>query len=324
MAQASWPIVGQNFSDVDWRDLFGTESGVIGDRDGSSYRITLPTDSDIAQVGSTTQASTAQVAGFGHRILAGQTEPITIPAASGSARTDIVALRYDPAFTGLPGPVRVVLIAGTSSGLPSYDDAPPGIEDLPLWSVTRNPGEALSQATIKRLYTRLTPTLGVAEGAPLPLSSPLDTLANQGAATYRRQLGSSQTPEWQRVGPISGGRTRTFRRGTGTDLYSGLAELVGGTWTGAPSGQYVVHATIVAQANANRAAELIVDSSSGILTRAPHRADVPSAFAATIANSFSLTWGGGDLSVVMRHNVTGGDATVYNSSTKIDVVYLGP
>lgn len=205
MAQSSGPIsqgtiAERQMTDVLWRDRFGDESGVLGDLNGTAYAIVLPSDSDVAQIGSATQVSTATVAGFAHRIPADSPEPITIPAASGSARTDIVALRYDPAFTGLPGPVRLVRIAGTSAGLPVYDDAQPGVEDLPLWAVTRQPGQALSQATVQRLYSRIAPVITVPVGAPLPVSSPIGTLAKQSSSSYRRDLDSSGVPVWARDG----------------------------------------------------------------------------------------------------------------------------
>jgi hypothetical protein len=198
MAQSSAPIVNENLSDIDWRDLFGDEPGVVGDMDGTAYKLTLPTNSDIVSVGSASQASLARVAGFVHRIDAGDTEGITIPAASGASRTDIVALRYSAAHTGEPGPVRLVRINGTSTAIPTYDASPPGVEDLPLWAITRAPGQALSQATVVRLFPRLAPSLGVAPTAPLPLNAPLDTIVRRHRAIYRRELGSTQVPVWVR------------------------------------------------------------------------------------------------------------------------------
>jgi hypothetical protein len=150
----------------------------------------------VFDVGSDTQRSVAHVANFKHTIPEGEPEPITIPVAVGTTRTDIIALRYDPTFTGDPGPVRLVVITGTSAGLPVYDDEPPGIEDLPLWAITREPGQALSMAVKQQLYTRLAPTLDLPPSANLPLSSPLGTVARQGSTTYRRVLGASLVPAW--------------------------------------------------------------------------------------------------------------------------------
>lgn len=196
MPQTSGPIVGENFSDQLWRDLFGDEPGVVGDLDGSAYKLTLPTNSDTVQVGSTTQRSMARVAGFAHIIPAGETSPITIPVAVGSPRTDIIGLAYDPTYTD--GPVKLAKITGTSTAIPSYDAAPPGGEFLPLWALTRTPGQALSQASVVDLRPRLAPVLTIPADTALPLSSPLGTTAWWRGALYRRVLGTAGLAAWQR------------------------------------------------------------------------------------------------------------------------------
>lgn len=196
MPQSSAPLVGVNISDLDWRDLGLGESGVVADFDGSAYELSLPSSGDIVSVGSATQRSVAHVANFVHRIPDGETEPVTIPAPIGSARTDIIVLRYDPTFVGDPGPVRLAVVTGTSAGIPAYDESPPGLEDLALWAITRQPGEALNLATKKQLFHRLAPTLDLPVGANLPISSPLGTTVRQGSVTYRRVIGSSLVPAW--------------------------------------------------------------------------------------------------------------------------------
>lgn len=209
MAQSSGPLAtgstaDRQMTDALWRDLFGDQAGVIDDVNGTSYALALPSGSDIVSVGSATQTSLAKVAGFVHRISAGSTEPITIPAAVGSTRTDIIALRYDPSYTGQPGPVRLVRIAGSSSAIPAFDDSPPGIEELPLWAITRAPGQLLSAASTVRLFPRIAPSLDLATGAPLPTSVPLGTVLRQGSTTYRRVIGSGGTPVWQSGGGAGG------------------------------------------------------------------------------------------------------------------------
>jgi hypothetical protein len=201
VAQSSGPIgtgttAERQFSDVLWRDLFGQEPGVLADMNGSSYALTLPGSGDVVSVGSTTQASLALVAGFLHRIPQSSPDTITIPAASGSARTDIIALRYDPSYTGAPGPVRLFRIAGSGSSLPAYDASPGGIEEMPLFSITRSPGQALSLATTQKMYPRLAPTLDLPAGAPLPTNSPLGTRVYQGTSSWRRALDGTNNPVW--------------------------------------------------------------------------------------------------------------------------------
>lgn len=205
MAQTSGPrssgtATERQLTDILWRDRFGDEAGVLGDLNGTAYALTRPTTGDDVQVGSATQASLATVAGFSHKIPAGTPETITIPAAVGSNRTDLITLRYDPTFTGPPGPVRLTRVPGSSATLPVHDDAAPGVEDLPLWAITRKPGESLAQATVQRLFPRVSTVIDLAIGAALPLSSPLGTIAYQGAVAYRRELSSSGTPAWVVLG----------------------------------------------------------------------------------------------------------------------------
>jgi hypothetical protein len=176
--------------------MFGDEPGVMGDMDGTAYALNLSGGADVVNVGSSTQASLARVAGFAHRIPQSTPEPITIPAASGSARTDIICLRYDPAFTGLPGPVRLTRIAGSSISVPAYDSSPPGVEDLPLFSITRQPGQGLNLATVARMFPRIAPTLELSVGATLPTSAPLGTTVTQGSTIYRREMVSG-SPAWR-------------------------------------------------------------------------------------------------------------------------------
>lgn len=202
MAQSSGPISqgslsDRQFTDELWRNIFGDESGVIGDYNGTAYDLVLPSDSNFARVGSNTIKSTARVAGFGHAIPVGDPESIEVPPAA-LERTDVLALRYDPAFSGQPGPVRLVRIAGTSSAIPAYDDAPPGPEDMPLWAVTRKPGQSLAQATKVRLFPRITPSLTVEPGALLPPNSPIGTPLRRGTEEYIRELDDNGVPVWVR------------------------------------------------------------------------------------------------------------------------------
>ena len=203
MAQSSGPIsqgtsAERQFTDVLWRDLLGDEPGVLGDTNGTAYAFTPATDSNFASIGSSSIRSTARVAGFVHSIPTGQPESIEIPVASGSARTDVISLRYDPSYTGLPGPVRLYRIAGTSAAIPTYDDVPPGgVEDLPLYAVTRQPGQALNQATVVRMFPRIAPSLFLGDAnSPLPTNSPLGTRLRRGGQHFLRMLDGSNTPIW--------------------------------------------------------------------------------------------------------------------------------
>lgn len=198
--QVSGPLVGENFTDDVWRAIHGAEPAIVGDVNGSSYSLTLSSGSDVAQLGSATQDSTSVVAGFMHRIPSGSTQSVTIPVSTNAVgRTDLIVARYDAAtFTTDPGPVRLHRIAGVegSTARPALDEAPPGVEDLPLWAVTRKNSEGLNQAGSADLRRRTGPNLDAPSDEVLPANVPLGTRAARGDAVYRRRLNSSGTPEW--------------------------------------------------------------------------------------------------------------------------------
>lgn len=197
--QEAGPAVGQNLTDAHWRILFGDEPGIHADTDGTAYEMTLPTSSDIAEVGSPNIDSIARVGGFFHRVPAGTTQSIEIPPSIDAAagRTDIIAVRLDPTWADGVFPVRLYRIPGTegSAALPVYDQSPPGVEDLPLWGVNRKAGQSLNQASLTDLRMRTGPNLLAAEGLTFPSMVPLGTRATRGGATYRRDLAAG-APTW--------------------------------------------------------------------------------------------------------------------------------
>lgn len=216
MPQTSGPLTDQTFTDAEWRETIGDEAGIRADINGTSYTLTLPTSSDIATLGSATQDSIAVVGGFRHKILAGQTqETVAITAPTGAARTDLIGLMYDPTWGATdPGPVRVHRIAGTEgAGTPTYDGSQPGVEFMPLWSVTRSVGQALSQANREDLRVRTGPNLYVNDDTDLPSSVPIGTrvYVRSTAAQYFRVLDAQQSPVWTqgRVDDVSGAHSGT-------------------------------------------------------------------------------------------------------------------
>lgn len=231
MAEDSGPLFNQNFRDDTWRSIFGAEPGITGDVDGTAYAIALPPGSDSALLGSPTQDSVSVVAGFMHKIAQGQTHAVPLPPATDATtgRTDIVAVRYDPARFEVPGPCNLVRIPGVegSAALPPYDGGPPGAEDFPLWAVTRKAGQALNQATVVDLRVRTGPNLLVPTGATLPADAPLGTRAERDGIGYLRELVNG-TREWTpRYQPIRGQRS-TYRMARGTSSE--------GEWQSNPAG----------------------------------------------------------------------------------------
>jgi hypothetical protein len=207
MGQTSGPITGENFTDQMWRDLFGAEPAIVGDVNGTAYQMVLPPSTNDVQIGSPSQDSLAVVAGKAHKIPAGETVPLTIPASTHAAtgRTDLVVLRFDPTLSGdAPlGPVRLHRVAGVegSSALPSYDGGPPGVEDLPLYAVTRKQGQSLNQAAVKDLRVRSGPNLLYVAGATASGNTPIGSRMTRDGVVWRRDLSGGQ-PEWVRETPL--------------------------------------------------------------------------------------------------------------------------
>ncbi|ACZ29558.1 Tail Collar domain protein [Xylanimonas cellulosilytica DSM 15894] len=202
--ETSGPITGEPWTEEMLRIQIGAEAGIVADTNGSAYSLTLPTGSDVAEVGSATLESTATVAGFAHRIPQGSTQSITIPASSNgtNGRTDVIALKYDPSLGGeSPGPIRLARIAGTegSAALPTIDEGKPGVEYLPLWAVTRKSGQSLNQAAKKDLRRWTGPNLFVPAGASLPTDVPLGTHAHRDPAEKYTRVMSGATPTWARL-----------------------------------------------------------------------------------------------------------------------------
>jgi hypothetical protein len=206
MGQTSGPITGENFTDQTWRDMFGAEPAIVGDVNGTAYRLTLPTSTNDVQLGSPSQDSLAVDGGKVHKIPAGETASLTIPTSSNASvgRTDLIVLRFDPALSGDSplGPVRLYRIAGTegSATQPNYDGGPPGVEDLPLYAITRKSGQALNQAAVKDLRVRTGPNLLYQAGVTFAAATPLGTRATRDGVVWRRDLDGG-SPAWVRESP---------------------------------------------------------------------------------------------------------------------------
>lgn len=203
LQEEAGPLLGQNFTDAVWRAIFGAEPAIVGDTDGTAYSATLPPSSDTAEFGSASIESRSTVGGFGHAIPAGTTQSLEIPPSSDATtgRTDLVVVRLDPDnFTTVPGPARLHRIPGVegSSAWPAFDGGPPGVEDMPLYAITRRSGQALNQATVVDLRARTGPNLVIPAGQSLPTNVPLGTRARRGVQDFSRELVSS-TPTWVNV-----------------------------------------------------------------------------------------------------------------------------
>lgn len=235
MTQLSFPVNKRPFSVSDWRYVIGDEPGIKEDVNGTSYDLTFSTNSDVAYLGSPSQDSVSEVGGGGHVIPAGQTHGITVPPATGQPRTDLLVIRYDPAWAVLPvdpavdpvaaaahvGPCRLHRIAGAEGGgLPAYDSTPPGVEDLVMWEVTRTPGQPLAAAARKDRRIRKGPNLSVAMNADRPQGAPLGTHVRvlQTGIDYWRQLDGQGAPDWVPGAYHANGGVASPMLGTGLEF----------------------------------------------------------------------------------------------------------
>jgi hypothetical protein len=198
MAQTSGPRtngtpVQRQFTDVLWGDLFGDGPGIVQDFDGSAYKLSLSSTSDTATVGSDTEDSISRVGGFNHTIPKSQPETLTIPPATGATQTAILGVKYDPASTGSPCSLVMYPSPGTPDGVPLRNSQPDGVVVLPLWSVTRQPAQVLSAATVTDLRRWTSSTV---YPTTLPSEAPLGTVALLSTQRTRvRQMGSAG-PAW--------------------------------------------------------------------------------------------------------------------------------
>lgn len=241
MAETSGPRANgttaeRQMTDVLWRRALGRQAAIVDDRDGTAYALTLPADSDIAQVGSTTQDSLSVVAGFSHRVPQSDPQGVTIAAPTSAARTDVIVVRHDPAYVDAPGPCRLVAVAGSEGGgTPAVDQQPPGVEDLPLWAVTRSPGQSLSQASVVSMRRWASRTLLVDTPTALP-TAPLGTFAHlTNGTTYQRRL-SGGVASWVREAFLPYRRDLT-KTGVAPNTQTGLGNAPSdGTYVGATNG----------------------------------------------------------------------------------------
>lgn len=225
MTQLSGPVGKRPFTTTEWRYVVGNEPGIKEDVNGTSYGLVFSTNSDEAFVGSANQDSVCVVGGGMHVIPAGQQHGVVIPQPQNADRTDLIVVRYDPQWAVGPddpdllaawvGPCRLHRIPGTEgSGAPPYDAAPPGVEDFPLWEVTRSPSDALSQADRMDRRVRTGPNLYAKSLAHIGNDVPLGTRAHLDDGTeYVRVLDDQDNPVWAPP----------------ANLYAAGTPLVGGT-----------------------------------------------------------------------------------------------
>lgn len=203
MAQDSGPrafgsLLQRQFTPPQYLSINGDRTGVVQDFDGTAYAVTALPGTDTVQVGSSSQDSVSVVAGHGHRVPVGQPEVLTIPAATSGVTTHVVAVRYDPARTVLPGPCYLVVFpaaTGTGGFMPDPSAFGAGVVHLPLWTITRQPNQPIEQAVVRSVRSWLTTEVTLDATSEAPARVPIGGVLRQGK-TIRQRVIASGVPAW--------------------------------------------------------------------------------------------------------------------------------
>lgn len=194
MTTSSYPVVGANIDHAQWRAL---ESGMDGlfDTDASTAdreRLGL----DLSDLGTTARIKRGKVRFKGFAMTCSANHDLTLPAAGGSPVLYAVGVMYDPALEQNPaGPLYLNAQVKASQVIPS------GGAYLPLYEVTRNPGQVLSAAAVVDLRRYVGPSLLLPDAFPLTgYSFPVGTQAIRAGQQLVRVPDAAGTgTEWQNL-----------------------------------------------------------------------------------------------------------------------------
>ena len=158
----SYPVVNQPMNDEMWQYVtLGLGSGVL-DEGGRPYWLRGRENANNTlriTVSTTTSNAQAVLRGFYHRMTADKT--FTVPGVT-STTVFHFCLTYDPTASTAPGgPISLQMYAGT----------PPttmGRFHIVLWKLTRKANQLLTEATVERVRTKVSPTITVDSRDQLP------------------------------------------------------------------------------------------------------------------------------------------------------------
>jgi hypothetical protein len=198
----SFPIVGQDLSDSEYRQMMLAQGNGILDRGGQPYWIRNAdnaTDTVQLTVSKTTENAEAVIAGFFHRLTADLT--VSVPPVTAS--TDYhLCLTMDPLQSTNPaGPISVQLYAGT----------PPttqGRTHIVLWKGTRTKNQLLSNVSWQVVRPKIAPTITVGYEGDLPrvqdvLWGTIAHVTRGGAGRFVYATGSDESggpSQWKPIG----------------------------------------------------------------------------------------------------------------------------
>lgn len=150
----SYPVAHQPMDDNMWQYVtLGMGSGIL-DAGGQPYWLRdLSNQTDTAKLTVSTTTGTAQaiLRGFYHRLNEDMT--LSFPPVSITTIYRVV-LEYDPARHKEPGgPIRIRVVKN-----PDWNG---GRHYLPLWEVERGPNQLLSDATVRQVRPKVSPSITI-------------------------------------------------------------------------------------------------------------------------------------------------------------------
>ena len=181
MTEVSFPVVNQPLSEAQWKTIaLGIGQGIV-DRGGFPYRLTSRSDVNntvTISVDTKTGRNEAILDGFAHQIDTAKV--LSVPAVS-TTTTYEIGLVYDPTQHGATGgPVKL-------SVWTSPADYSGGKNRLVLYTLVRQPSQALTAAALTEFRPRLSPQIIVTNQSHLPNAGTMivDTVATDRATGTR-------------------------------------------------------------------------------------------------------------------------------------------
>lgn len=195
MTEASFPIVGKDYTNSQFSAVGSAVASGILDQGGNPYALTVSdTDNTLTLgVSSIDSRARAVVAGFGHLLDAPVT--LSVPAVT-SSTVYHVGLRYDPTrASNAAGPVFATVISGTVQ-MPND-----GSVFVEFYRITRAPSTVLSASSFLTVRPSVAPAMTVDTKAALLAMDRTKILLN--TTVYVRDIAATatlQTGGWLLLG----------------------------------------------------------------------------------------------------------------------------
>lgn len=217
MAEQSFPKIESPLTDDQWKSVTLAQGDGIIDEGGNPYALELSNTNDrgTIKIDTITGYNHAILRGFYHKMDTSQT--VNLPAVT-ATRTYYVALRYDPTAAD---PIKL--------GVWTSLDETNGKYYLLLNTVTRQPNQLLTNATVTRYAPKVIPTIQVDRESDLPASNRV-LWGTQARCWRENKLLRASWGGWK---PVSGYRSGVFAMNGWSASYATegiIAQPAAGGW----------------------------------------------------------------------------------------------